>query len=290
MLPTPTQPTPTPLTQAQINAQKQAYPNGPVNPAAGYPAGYPAPNYPGPAFTTNPDPAQHEQDRYLTELLNTTTQTVAAVVKRMNESTRGDQETLDLILAELRGLQDNRATRFNQASPNPNSERNSSPNSNPNYAPNLNPDINSGHNPDHSFSRDPNFNHSPDPNFNPNSGANPSPNYPSTPNAPANASATNQANQAGATTIQFHEASPTERKGGHTLKFTGTLSPTNSTLASDAAVTVTSNDSAISPTADRTNVAVPLPNGWVESTATPLKVQYLATSASTGQRIQGQVI
>ncbi len=275
MLPTPTQPTPTPLTQAQINAQKQAYPNGPVNPVAGYPAGYPAPNYPGPAFATNPDPAQHEQDRYLTELLNTTTQTVAVVVKRMNESTRGDQETLDLILAELRGLQDNRATRFNQASPNPNSERNSNPNSNPNYGPNYNPDINSGHNPDHSFSRDPNFNHSPDPNFNPNSGANPNP---------------NQANQAGATTIQFHEASPVEHKGGHTLKFMGTLSPANSTLASDAAVTVTSNDPAISPTADRTNVAVSLPNGWVESTTTPLKVQYLATSASTGQRIQGQVI
>ena len=102
MLPTPTQPTPTPLTQAQINAQNQAA----------------YPGYPYPALV-DPTPAQAEQDRYLTELLNTTASTVASVVKRMNESTRNDQETLDLILTELRGIQDGRASRLNQPSPNP---------------------------------------------------------------------------------------------------------------------------------------------------------------------------
>ena len=146
MLSTPTQPTP--LTQAQINANQAnpayaAYPavdhvtNQAVNQAGNpaYPAGYspndprysnnPAypndprysandPRYPAPASLV-PTPEQQDQARYLTELLNTTAATVASVVKRMDQATRGDQETLDLILTELRGLQASRDAYLGQA-------------------------------------------------------------------------------------------------------------------------------------------------------------------------------
>ena len=145
MLSTPTQPTP--LTQAQINANQAnpayaVYPavdhvtNQAVNQAGNpaYPAGYSAndsryPNNPAhpndprhsnnpayPAFASLvPTPEQQDQARYLTELLNTTAATVASVVKRMDQATRGDQETLDLILTELRGLQASRAAYLGQA-------------------------------------------------------------------------------------------------------------------------------------------------------------------------------
>jgi hypothetical protein len=103
-----TQAQPVPLTQAQINANQAAYPNNP------YPGN---PNYPyaPPPASLVPTPDQQEQARYLTELLNTTIQTVASVVKRMDQSTRGDQETLDLILSELRSLHAARTAYAGQA-------------------------------------------------------------------------------------------------------------------------------------------------------------------------------
>src|ERR1039457_6158831 len=78
---------------------------------------------------------------------------------------------------------------------------------------------------------------------------------------------------------------------GQTQVFTGTLSPVGSVLAPDAVATITSNDSAVSPTLDSTNlsVSVTYPSGWNESTTTPLAFAYATSSASTGQALSATI-
>jgi hypothetical protein len=80
-------------------------------------------------------------------------------------------------------------------------------------------------------------------------------------------------------------------QAGNTLVYTGTLSPAGSVFAPDAVVDVTANDPAILPTVDSTGliVSVPLPAGWVESTATPLVISYSTTSASTSQALSASI-
>ena len=95
-----------------------------------------------------------------------------------------------------------------------------------------------------------------------------------------------------ATSILFQGdtmSNPTE--AGQTQVFTGTLSPAGSVLASDAVATITSNDPAVSPTLDSTQlvVSVTYPSGWVESTTTPLAFAYATTSASTGQALSATI-
>lgn len=82
---------------------------------------------------------------------------------------------------------------------------------------------------------------------------------------------------------------PTE--AGQTQVFTGVLSPAGSVLAPDAVATITSNDPAVSPSLDSTNliVSVTYPTGWVESTTTPLAFAYATTSASTGQALSATI-
>lgn len=79
--------------------------------------------------------------------------------------------------------------------------------------------------------------------------------------------------------------------GGNTLVFTGTLSPAGSVYPSDTTFTVTSNDPAVLPTVDATGliVTVPLPTGWVESTTTPLAIDYAAASVSTSLSITATI-
>jgi hypothetical protein len=94
-----------------------------------------------------------------------------------------------------------------------------------------------------------------------------------------------------ATSIRFKETSMNPTQAGQTQVFTGTLSPAGSVLASDAVATVTSNDPAVSPTLDSTQlvVSVTYPAGWVESTTEPLAFTYATTSASTGQALSATI-
>ena len=80
-------------------------------------------------------------------------------------------------------------------------------------------------------------------------------------------------------------------QAGETQVFTGTLSPAGSILAPDAVATITSNDPAVSPTLDSTQlvVSVTYPAGWVESPSTPLEFAYATTSASTGQALSATI-
>lgn len=80
-------------------------------------------------------------------------------------------------------------------------------------------------------------------------------------------------------------------QAGQTQVFTGTLAPAGSVLAPDAVVTITSNDPAVSPTLDSTQliVSVTYPEGWVESTTTPLAFAYSTTSASTSQALSATI-
>ena len=80
-------------------------------------------------------------------------------------------------------------------------------------------------------------------------------------------------------------------QAGQTQVFTGTLSPAGSVLAPDAVATISSNDPAVSPTLDSTQlvVSVTYPSGWVESTTTPLAFAYATTSASTGQALSATI-
>lgn len=52
-----------------------------------------------------PDPASHERDRYLAELLDTTLKTVERVVRRMDREASEDRETLNHLLHELRKIE-----------------------------------------------------------------------------------------------------------------------------------------------------------------------------------------
>jgi hypothetical protein len=84
------------------------------------------------------------------------------------------------------------------------------------------------------------------------------------------------------TGITFQETTMLPTVGGNTLIFTGTLVPAGATLPTDAVVTVSSNDPAVSPSVDKSGlvVTVPLPTGWVENPTTPLAITYAAASAS----------
>lgn len=84
------------------------------------------------------------------------------------------------------------------------------------------------------------------------------------------------------TQITFHEVTMNPTEAGQTQVFTGTLAPVGSAFPSDAAFTVTSNDPAVSPSVDSTGliVSVTYPDGWTESTTTPLAFTYGASSAS----------
>lgn len=91
--------------------------------------------------------------------------------------------------------------------------------------------------------------------------------------------------------ITFQEITMLPTQGGNTLVFTGTLAPAGSAYPSDTTFTVTSNDPAVSPTVDASGlvVTVPLPDGWVESTTTPLAIEYQATSASGSVSISATI-
>ena len=94
-----------------------------------------------------------------------------------------------------------------------------------------------------------------------------------------------------ATSIRFTEITMNLTQAGQTQVFTGTLSPDGSVLASDAIATVTSNDPAVSPSLDSTQliITVTYPDGWVESTTTPLQFPYATTSASTSQALSATI-
>jgi hypothetical protein len=93
------------------------------------------------------------------------------------------------------------------------------------------------------------------------------------------------------TSIVFKEMTMNPTQAGQTQVFTGTLSPAGSVLAPDAVATIVSNDSAVSPMLDATKliVSVTYPEGWVESTTTPLAFTYATTSASTGQALSATI-
>lgn len=94
-----------------------------------------------------------------------------------------------------------------------------------------------------------------------------------------------------ATSIVFKENSMNPTAAGQTQVFTGTLAPAGSVLAPDAVATVTSNDPAVTPTLDSTNliVSVTYPAGWTESTTTPLAFAYTSASISTGQTLTATI-
>lgn len=93
------------------------------------------------------------------------------------------------------------------------------------------------------------------------------------------------------TRIAFKEITMQSTAAGNTQVFTGTLSPAGSVLAPDAVATVTSNDPAVTPTLDASQlvVSVTYPAGWTESTTTPLAFAYATTSASTGQAFSATI-
>jgi hypothetical protein len=94
-----------------------------------------------------------------------------------------------------------------------------------------------------------------------------------------------------ATRISFMEITMNPTQAGQTQVFTGTLSPAGSVLAPDAVATIASNDPAVSPTLDSTQliVSVTYPEGWTESTTTPLVFTYATTSASTDQALSATI-
>ena len=50
------------------------------------------------------DPARHEHERYLLELLDTTAKTVERTIRRLDQDMTSDRETLHLILREIREI------------------------------------------------------------------------------------------------------------------------------------------------------------------------------------------
>ena len=75
-----------------------------------------------------------------------------------------------------------------------------------------------------------------------------------------------------ATNVSFQEISMNPTEAGQTQVFTGTLAPAGSVLASDAVATISSNDPAVSPTLDSTNLIVSVDlSGMDGSRARPLR-------------------
>ena len=93
------------------------------------------------------------------------------------------------------------------------------------------------------------------------------------------------------TSIIFTEITMNPTQAGQTQVFTGTLSPAGSVLAPDAVATITSNDSAVTPSLDSTQliVSVTYPLQWVENATTPLVFTYATTSASTSQALSATI-
>ncbi len=94
-----------------------------------------------------------------------------------------------------------------------------------------------------------------------------------------------------ATSISFTEDSMNPTQAGNTQVFTGTLVPAGATYPADTTFTLTSNDPAVSPTVDSTGlvVSVTYPDGWVESTSTPLAFSYGAASVSENGAISATI-
>lgn len=84
------------------------------------------------------------------------------------------------------------------------------------------------------------------------------------------------------TSISFTEITMAPTSAGQSQVFTGVFAPAASIPPTDAAFTISSNDTAVSPSVDATGliVSVTYPSGWVESTTTPLAFTYAASSAS----------
>jgi hypothetical protein len=84
------------------------------------------------------------------------------------------------------------------------------------------------------------------------------------------------------THIHFEAITMAPTEAGQTQIFTGTLAPAGSAFPTDTVFSVTSNDSAVSPSADAAGlvVSVTYPDGWTESSSTPLTFSYAASSAS----------
>lgn len=93
------------------------------------------------------------------------------------------------------------------------------------------------------------------------------------------------------THIRFTELTMNPTEAGQTQVFTGTLTPAGAIFPTDSVFGVTSNDPAVSPSLDSTGlvVSVTYPDGWVESTTTPLAFAYTATSASTGMSLSATI-
>jgi hypothetical protein len=82
------------------------------------------------------------------------------------------------------------------------------------------------------------------------------------------------------TKITFQEITMAPTEAGQTQVFTGTLTPSGSSFPAGTTSTVTSNDPAVSPSVDSTGliVSVTYPEGWVESTTTPLQFSWSTSS------------
>lgn len=91
--------------------------------------------------------------------------------------------------------------------------------------------------------------------------------------------------------ITFKEITMNPTAAGQTQVFTGTLTPSGATFPSDSVFGVISNDAAVSPSVDATGliVSVTYPEGWTESTTTPLAFSYTASSASTGMSLSATI-
>ncbi len=94
-----------------------------------------------------------------------------------------------------------------------------------------------------------------------------------------------------AVSISFKEITMNPTEAGQTQVFTGTLSPAGSVLASDAVAKIESNDPAVQPTLDSTQliVSVTYPDGWVENATTPLVLSYTTSSATTSQALSATI-
>lgn len=93
------------------------------------------------------------------------------------------------------------------------------------------------------------------------------------------------------TSVTFQETSMNPTQAGQTQQFTGTLTPAGAVYPSDTTFTLTSNDPAVAPTVDSTGlvVSVTYPDGWVESTTTPLAFAYTAASVSENGSISATI-
>ncbi len=91
--------------------------------------------------------------------------------------------------------------------------------------------------------------------------------------------------------IHFTELTMNPTQAGQTQAFTGTLTPAGAVFPADSTFTITSNDTAVSPSVDASGlvVTVTYPDGWTESTTTPLAFAYTADSASTGMALTATI-